>query len=110
MDKKAVRWIDQWAEISAFTMMAIGFLVSILADSAIVNYVIILMVGFMVGRTYYIRKSRLRFPFFLITVFFVGGYVIGTQLMRRGDVAVILACFAVGTYLGNSIYRRGLLR
>jgi hypothetical protein len=110
LNKKGVRLLDQWAEIFAFSVMAMGLIIAFLSDSALISYAIITLCGFVVGRTYYMRRSRLGFPFYLISFFFLFGYVIGTQITHRGHFAVIILCFCIGTYIGNTAYKRGLLR
>lgn len=110
MNKKGIRWLDNWAEISAFSVMFLGLIVALLSNSALISYIIIALAGFMVGRAYYTRRSRLRFPFYMITVFFFGGFVIGCAVTKRGEPGILTICFILGIYIGNALYKRGLLR
>jgi hypothetical protein len=110
MDKRAIAWIDNWAEWSAFSVMILGLIIALISDSAIISYTLIMLSGFMVGRAYYIRKSRMRFPFYLVTLFYLIGYTIGVAATKRGEPPVVVVCFLIGIYLGNQIYKRRLLR
>jgi hypothetical protein len=111
MNKRAaIKWLDNWAEIAAFSVMIVGIIIALLSDSALISYIIIALAGFMVGRAYYMRKSRMRFPFYLITVFFLAGYIIGTAITDRGEPIPIIIFFIIGMYFGNYLYKRRMLR
>jgi hypothetical protein len=108
--KKAIKWMDQWAEYFSFGIMLLGIILALISNSAVITYAIIMLCGFVVGRTYYIRKSRLGSPFYFITFFFLAGYCIGTLLTRRGSILIVVVCFIVGIYIGNAVYKRHLIR
>ncbi|MEM4267740.1 MAG: hypothetical protein QXK37_02820 [Candidatus Woesearchaeota archaeon] len=111
MDKKgAIRWIDQWAEVLSIAIMILGLIFALLSDSAVITYTIMVLCGFVVGRTAYVRRSRIGFPFYMITFFFLVGFIVGTQLNRRGEPGIVVVTFIIGIYIGYSVYKRGLLK
>ncbi len=96
-----------WAEIVAFILLIIGFLFSLAAPSAVLSYLIIFFAGMMGGRLVYSRKKRMVFPYLLILVGFLLGYLIGS---RYGDWLVIVVLFVLGSILSYYLHEQGFIK
>jgi hypothetical protein len=109
MNRKAVSYLDHWAEMMMLVLLAVGLAVSLLADSALINYAIILMCGLVVGRFYATRKVSV--PFYLVVAGFLAGFIIGAAIInKRGEMLILLLLFAIGSYLGNEFVKRKLIK
>ncbi len=106
MNKKGIKWLDAWGETATGVFLVIGLIVSLLIDSAIVSYAVILICGIMVGRLYHIRRNKLGFPFYFIIFGYLVGYIVGNLVTRRGYWIVILIFFAIGSYIGDYIMEK----
>lgn len=103
--KKGLRWVDSWGEVATITLLIVGLVVSLLVDSALVSYIVILLSGLGVGRLYDARRHRLGFCFWLIVAGYLAGYIIGNIFNRRGHWLVILILFYIGIKLGEYLHR-----
>lgn len=96
-----------WAEIVFFILLVIGFLFSLAAPSAVLSYLIIFFAGMMGGRLIYGRKKSMVFPYLLILVGFLAGYLIGS---RYGDWLVITILFVLGSILSYYLHEQGFIK
>lgn len=105
-NKKAKMSTEHWAEIVSLALLVVGLILSLLSDAAIISYIIIFLCGIFVGRIYYLRRTEVGFPFYMIVVFFLVGYVIGVRVRDRGIIIICLALFALGVYIGRYIHMK----
>jgi hypothetical protein len=111
MNKRAVVWVDQWVEVYAFFLLLVGFTISLISDSSVVNYIIILICGIMVGRLHAMRRARRSAAFYVVVIGFLIGFLIGASLMhQRGDPLALIVIFFVGCYFGSHWYRHRLIK
>ena len=96
-----------WAEIIFFVLLIIGFLFSLAAPSAVLSYITIFAAGMMAGRLIYERKQKLQFPYYLIIIGFLIGYLIGA---RYGNWQVIIVLFVLGSLLSYYMHDKGIIR
>ncbi|MBU0615769.1 MAG: hypothetical protein KJ601_06770, partial [Nanoarchaeota archaeon] len=85
-----------WAEVLFFSLLVIGFVVSLLAGSAVISYLIIFLIGMMAGRLMFERKGKLKFAYYLIIIGFLIGYILGAFYGSR-NIMIIL--FVLGGLL-----------
>jgi len=105
--KRAVSLYEDWAEMLFFTLLVIGFIVAAWAGSAVIVYLTIFLCGMMAGRLIYHRKKKLKFPYFLITLGFLFGYILGAFC---GNKAVILIVFIVGVIISYRLHNKGIIK
>jgi len=105
-NKKGMSWVDAWGEVLTTVFLIFGLLVSILVDSSLVSYIVILISGFMVGRVYHMRRHKIGVPFFLIIIGYLVGYILGAAIRDRGHWFFLLIFFAIGAMLGEFIHKR----
>ena len=101
-----VNFFENWVEFFFFVLLVIGFMLSLLAPSAFLSYIIIFIFGGMAGRVIYGRKGKLHFPFYLIIIGFLIGYIIGAYY---GNKIVILTLFVVGGIISYYLHDKGII-
>lgn len=101
------KYFEGWAEIWFFIVIAIGFLISITIDSKVLVYFTIFLTGAMAGRLIFERKQKLSFPYYLIVIGFLIGYLIGS---RFGDRRIMIVLFIFGTVLSYYAHDKGIIR
>lgn len=100
-NKKGDAYFEYWPEIIFFILLVIGFVLSVSLGyslpSAIIAYITSLLSGTMAGRLIFERKHKMKFPYFLMIIGFLIGYLMGT---KYGEKSVILILFFIGGILG----------
>lgn len=96
-----------WTEVIFFVLLIIGFLFSLAAPSAVLSYLIIFFAGMSGGRLIYSRKKSMVFPYVLIIIGFLVGYLIGA---RYGDWLVITILFVLGSILSYYLHEQGWIK
>lgn len=92
------KWNEQWAEALAVLFLALGFIVALLLQSAVFSYITIILAGFLAGRIYYIKKLKEPiFPFILIIVGFLLGYLLGSFWASR----ILTLIFFAGSFYAS---------
>jgi RsiW-degrading membrane proteinase PrsW (M82 family) len=92
---------EQWAESLTLFFLVVGFMFAVLMKNAAFSYITILLCGGLAGRTYYTkRETQPIFPFVLIILGFLLGYLIGGVWVSRIWVFIFFALgFGVSYYL-----------
>ncbi len=98
-----------WVETAFGIVLVIGLIISLLAPSATISYIMIFFVGMTVGRIWYIGKRQIKAPSVLVIIGFIIGYVVGSRL-GYGNWKVILIMFLIGTFLSYWIHNEGYLK
>jgi len=102
-------FLKNWAEIIAFILLVVGFLFSLAAPSAVLSYIIIFVAGMMGGRLIYERRKSMVFPYVLILIGFLVGYLIGSRY-GYGDWLVIVLLFVLGSILSYYLHEQGFIK
>ena len=102
-------FFKNWAEFFFFVVMVMGFVVALLAPSAFISYIIVFLSGMIGGRLLYDRKGKLTFPYYIIIIGFLLGYVIGTYI-GYGDKTVVIILFVLGVLLSYHLHKQGYVR
>lgn len=97
-----------WAEIIAASFMVIGIIVAFLSPSLFISYMIIFLSGMIAGRLLWERRNKTRYPYILIMLAFVAGYMLGT-FRHYGNPIIILILFVVGAVLMYKLNQKGIL-
>ncbi|MDO8642903.1 MAG: hypothetical protein Q7R76_04985 [Candidatus Woesearchaeota archaeon] len=93
-----------WVELVCFIVLGIGFVFSITLESAFLSYVVIFLFGLLAGRLIY--EKSYSFPFYLIGLALLFGYVLGT---RYGQWKLVILFFLLGTAVSYYLHTRGYL-
>lgn len=99
-------FFESWAEIFFFVLLIIGFFLSLAAPSAVLSYLMIIACGMMGGRIWYEQRHNFKFPFFLIIIGFLIGYLIGT---RYANWIVLVLFFALGGIISYYLHKNKII-
>ncbi len=100
-------YFQNWAEWWFFVLLISGFVFALFAPSAVVSYMVIFACGLIAGRMIYDRKGRGIFPYMIIIIGFLIGYLLGAY---RGEREIMSVLFVLGALICYYIYDKGLLR
>ncbi|MBW2980107.1 hypothetical protein KY360_01670 [Candidatus Woesearchaeota archaeon] len=100
-------FFKNWAEVFFFILLVLGFLVALATPSAVMSYIVIFICGLIAGRLIYDRKNKGLFPYFIIIIGFLIGYLLGAY---RGEREVMSVLFVIGALIGYYVYDKGVLR
>jgi len=106
-NKKGLNYFTGWAEIWAFVMIAVGFILAISIRSAVINYIVIFACGLLAGRLIFETKKKGMFPYFLIVVGLLLGYMLGSYYVSKKWVVFL---FAVGGITSYFFHKKGLVK
>lgn len=99
-----------WAEVFIIILIMVGFLLSISIRSAGISYFIVFVAGLMAGRVIAKRVGRQPlFPYFLIIIGFLLGYLSGALAFEINKKALILL-FAAGGAISFYVHKKGYIK
>ena len=100
-------YFKSWVELLFFALMVIGFVIALIAPSAVISYTVIFLSGMIGGRLLYDRRQKLTFPYYLIMIGFLVGYVIGTYY---GSRKIVIILFIIGILFSYYLCKKGYLK
>jgi len=98
---------DNWAEYVALILLVVGFFLALSTGSAVVSYAVIFFCGIFAARLSYTIRSQLGFPYFIILIGFLIGYIFGSQY---GNKKIIISFFMIGYIVGYYIHSKGYIK
>ncbi len=107
----AIKWEElvqnDWAELSALSLIIIGFFVAILLRSPVLSYISIICAGFLAGRVYYIKhRKEPILPFVLMITGFLAGYFLGSFWVSR---ILVIILFGVSMYISYKLHVKKII-
>ncbi len=79
-----IKWHEDWAEILALAFLALGLVLSVLLRNSILSYISIFLAGLVAARNYYLKRYKEPiFPFILMIIGFLVGYMVGAFWVSR---------------------------
>jgi len=106
-NKKGAVLYESTVEILFFVMAVLGFIVSIMSKSAVLIYVIVIIVAIMTGRVAYHRRYHLKFAHYFIIFGFLIGVLLGA---RYGNWLVIIILYIAFHILSYKLHSKGYLK
>jgi len=102
-------FFKSWAEFFFFVVMILGLIIGLWATSfsAVISYIVVFLSGMIGGRLLYERKHKLTFPYYIIIIGFLIGYLIGTYY---GSKQVIIVLFVLGILFSYHLHNKGYIR
>ena len=98
---------EYWVETIAIILLMIGFVLAITINEMIYVYLVILLAGLIVGRFFFFKIGRKPlFPFVLIIVFFLLGYIMGSFSANR---KVVVLLFVIGWVVSHMLHKKGYI-
>ena len=101
------QFYKNYMEFFFLLLMAVGIVIALMSPSAMISYAVIFLSGMFAGRVFYLRKSKLQLPYFMIITGFVIGYLFGVYY---GSRIILIALFVLGALLGYKLYSKGILK
>lgn len=90
---------ESWAETFFIVLLLIGFFLALFLNSAVLAYLAITLAGFLAGRFVFRRRiSEPIFPFLLIMVGFLLGFMLGAVWANKFVIFILFIGAAVGSY------------
>lgn len=105
--RAAVDLVFTWVEIVSFILLIIGFIIAFSAQSAVITYVVSFLSGTFFGKIWYGLKKKEKFAYFLMILFFLIGFILGSFY---GDKKVTILVFILGASIGYYLFHRQLLK
>ncbi len=106
---EVIMW-KNWAEVFFVVLLLLGFLLSIAMPNPWISYLVIFFAGLLSGRWIYKKKGRQPlFPFFLIIIGFLLGYMLGAYPIGVNATAVVLL-FIVGALLSYYAHKKEYIK
>ena len=98
-----------WAEFFFFVVMILGLVVGFWASSfsAVISYIVVFLSGMIGGRLLYERRKKLTFPYYIILIGFLIGYIVGTYY---GSRKVVIILFVLGILFSYHLCNKGYIR
>ncbi|MBL7055611.1 hypothetical protein ISS07_01725 [Candidatus Woesearchaeota archaeon] len=100
-------FFKNWAEFFFFVLMVLGFVMAISSPSAFISYIVIFLSGMIGGRILYDRKKKLTFPYYIIIIGFLIGFLLGNFY---GSKKIILILFILGILFSYHLHNKGYLK
>lgn len=100
-------WSFDWAEALALPFLALGFIAGLFAESPGVMYAATLLVGFVLGRVWFLQEGRGRVLVFLGVLAYWAGVFFW---WFWADTRIVVVVLLVGMWLGFMGTRHGLLK
>ena len=91
-------YFENWMEIFFVVIMLLGIVMAVVVRSNIVSYMTITAAGVAAGKIIFERKNKVRFPYILIIIGFLIGYVIGAYDASRQLVLLLFVASSLITY------------
>ena len=92
---------ESWVEWIALVFLILGFLLSLLTNSFFLSVIVISLSGVIIGRSFYvIKNSKGIFPFIIVVLGFLLGYLTGgfVHSHNRTIIVLLFLFFAIVSY------------
>ncbi|MBW2963682.1 hypothetical protein KY306_02820 [Candidatus Woesearchaeota archaeon] len=98
---------ESWAETFAIVLLLIGFFLALFLNSAVLAYFVIILAGLIAGRFFFQRRiAQPIFPFILIIVGFLLGFLLGSIWANKTLLIVLFIASTVASYF---LHKKGYL-
>jgi len=87
-------------------LLVIGFILSLLIDSIILIYIIIVLSGFGLGAFLCYKKEEMKSHYIIASIGFIAGYILGVKFTIRLKLIIV---FILSIILGYFIYKNFLV-
>lgn len=99
--------MKDWPELIGLLFLLLAFAFAISIQNLWMNYTIILLAGLMAGRVIFNKRGHQPlFPFILIIIIFLVGYLLGSIRFNRIPIFLI---FVVATWGSYRLHKEGYL-
>jgi hypothetical protein len=107
MNKKGYSFHANWPEIMTIIFAVFGAILSVFIPSAALNYATSLLIGFVIGRTYFQVRKDYVMPYVIIMCGFVIGYLF---MPRYGSWQISLFLIFASVVLTYYLHEKGHIK
>ena len=94
-----MKWNEYWVETFAIGLTILAFVIAILLTNSAAIYITAIFAGFIAARVFYFRRFKEPiFPFIIIIIGFLIGYVVGSFSANRFITLTIFVLAYTGSY------------
>lgn len=94
-----IKWSEYWVETFVVGFMILAFILAVLLNSSIAIYITSVFAGFTAARVFYFRRFKEPiFPFIIIIIGFLIGYIIGSFSANRILTLLLFVSAYAGSY------------
>ena len=105
-NKKGFEFYLHWVELVFVILLVAGIFMANIIKTPAINFLVVFMAGFATGKViHHHRKKDMLFPYILLAMGFIVGYVLGTSMNKT----IILILFVIGNFLSIYISDKGML-
>ena len=99
--------LENWAEVLTAILLLVGFFIALVITSPALNYLIIFLSGLLAGRMLY-QKHKIQpiFPFILIIIGFLFGFMLGAISANKSIVTIL---FIIAITVSYYAHKRGYI-
>tara|TARA_Y100000031_G_C7991456_1_gene279393 strand:+ start:57 stop:392 length:336 start_codon:yes stop_codon:yes gene_type:complete len=110
VNKKAFSYLNFWVEAYAVLGFVIGLILSIIMRNIYVLYVTSFVCGFILSRIIFLMKSEPTFPFYLISITTLIGFVLGAWITSNPVSIKLMSLIFIGSIIfGHYMHKKGYL-
>lgn len=100
-----------WVEGIALFLLIVGFVISFTSiGSTFVNYIVILLWGFMFGRLWHRFSSSSTLIMVIILASFLIGYTAASMIHRYGNPVILALLYLTGIITSYNLHAKGFLK
>lgn len=110
--KLKLTWQQNWPEVMSFWLFIFGFILALLARSAVIAYVLISLAGLWGGRVWFRIKKNFKVAWTLTLISFLFGFLIGRLILNfdYGNGRVIVFLYVLGIFIGFYLHETGVVK
>ncbi|MCB9362336.1 hypothetical protein H6504_02780 [Candidatus Woesearchaeota archaeon] len=99
-----------WPELLAVSLMVVGFIFAMsMIGSLFMAMVLIFLWGMVFGRLWYKMKGTFRFPWMIVIVGFLVGYLLASLSMGYTNILVLIALYFVGMWFSYVLHDKDVI-
>ena len=99
---------QQWPQFFFILVLILGFVISVSMQSAVLSYLVIFCGGLITGKLIFSKYGKQpSFPFFLIAIGLLLGYVLGAFKFSR---VFIIILFIAGNIIAYYVHKKGYIK
>ncbi|MFQ5620745.1 MAG: hypothetical protein ACE5FT_02800 [Candidatus Nanoarchaeia archaeon] len=84
----------------------VGYLLAISARTPLSAYLVVLVIGLLLGRIAWQSHGKSKLPLALLLCAFTAGFLLGNVM---GDPVILVVCMGIGIYWGHEVHKRKLI-
>jgi len=106
-----MEYLKLWPELGALALLVIGFLFAIsVVTSKFMSFIMIFLWGLIFGRMWYKLKGHFKFPWALIVLGFLVGFILANIVLEYSGIFTLVILFFGGMWLSYYTHDKKFLK